>query len=139
MFWKKYTLVVAQFSDAVVTLLETPSVQQHKQVHLLLVPVHVNVNSLLCCVWIYSWCLELLCARGSHKHPKIWLLFCTNITSNEQTKWHCFSTYCSFTEESRRGKKPPGASIPAPGTEGQHSKNLGAENSAGENLITCIR
>lgn len=63
MFWKKYTLVVAQFSDAVVTLLETPSVQQHKQVHLLLVPVHVNVNSLLCCVWIYSWCLELLCAE----------------------------------------------------------------------------
>lgn len=39
--------MVAQFSDAVGLFWEKPSVQQHKQVQLLLVPAHIKVNSLL--------------------------------------------------------------------------------------------
>ena len=48
MFWKECTLVVAQFSDAVVTFLGKLFCSTNKQAHLLLVPAHVNLNSLLC-------------------------------------------------------------------------------------------
>lgn len=90
MFLEECTLVVAQSSDAVVTLGKL-FCSTNKRAHLLLVPACVNLNSSLCCSWICSWCLSYFVPEDL---ASIWLLFWITITSNQQPR-HCFSTYCS--------------------------------------------
>ena len=78
MFLEDCTLVVAQSSDAVVTLGKL-FCSANKWAHLLLVPACVNLNSSLCCSWICSRCLSYFVPGNL---TSMWLLFCITVTSN---------------------------------------------------------